>query len=162
MQIFYAVNGEKMNVTVKGAKFLDLLTLGLWGKIGIPVPLYEADALLVGRILRNYARLQRYTIECGESPKLRLRFLGYEQKTDEEISWVEDMATFFEKSGGLTDGEDRMTVSHYSERVDDGLRVSVDDLGDTYQVTVNLCCLIFTSSRAAKCIDHNTVLWGCD
>lgn len=51
-------------------------------------------------MLRNYAKLQR--IEPGD---YFWREVGWTQDNDANIIWVEEVAEFFEKSGGLLDEE---------------------------------------------------------
>lgn len=99
-QTYYAVNGEVKDINVTGNRFLDKLTFPLWDKAGIPRPLSEADAKLIARMLRNYAKLQR--IKPGD---YFWEELGYEQDDLIEIEFVEEVAEFFEHSGGLLDEE---------------------------------------------------------
>ena len=95
-QTYYAVNGEIRDINVTGNHFLDKLTFPLWDKAGIPRPLSEADAKLIGRMLRNYAKLQRVKPDAWFWKEL-----GWVQDSETEIRWVEEIAKFFEKSGGL-------------------------------------------------------------
>ena len=95
-QTYCAVNGEVKDINVTGNRFLDKLTFPLWDKLGIPRPLSEADTKLVARMLRNYANLQR--IEPGE---YFWKEVGWIQNNEGYIIWVEEVAKFFEKSGGL-------------------------------------------------------------
>ena len=99
-QTYYAVNGEIKDINVTGNRFLDKLTFPLWNKAGIPRPLSKADTKLVARMLRNYAKLQR--IEPGE---YFWEVMGWSQDNEADIVWVEEVAEFFEKSGGLLDEE---------------------------------------------------------
>ena len=97
-QTYYAVNGEIRDINVTGNRFLDKLTFPLWDKAGIPRPLPEADTKLIARMLRNYTKLQR--IKPGE---YFWKVMGWVQDNDANIIWVEEVADFFEKSGGLLD-----------------------------------------------------------
>ena len=97
-QTYYAVNGEVKDIKVTGNRFLDKLTFPLWDKAGIPRPLSEADAKLVARMLRNYANLQRIKPDAWFWKEL-----GWVQDSEADIIWVEDVAEFFEHSGGLLD-----------------------------------------------------------
>ena len=99
-QTYYAVNGEVKDINVTGNRFLDKLTFPLWDKLGIPRPLSDADAKLIARMLRNYAKLQR--IQPGP---WFWKEVGWAQDNESEIKWVEEIAEFFEHSGGLLDGE---------------------------------------------------------
>lgn len=99
-QTHYAVNGEVKDINVTGNRFLDKLTFPLWSKAGIPRPLSEADAKLIARMLRNYANLQR--IEPGT---FFWKEFGWIQDNETEIIWVEEVAKFFENSGGLLEDE---------------------------------------------------------
>lgn len=101
-QTYYAVNGEVKDINITGNRLLDKLTFPRWDKAGIPRPLSEHETKLVALILRNYAKLQRI--------KLSARFwkeVGWVQDDEEEIRWVEKVAEFFERSGGLLD-DDKM------------------------------------------------------
>ena len=100
MQTYYAVNGEVKDINVTGNRFLDKLTFPLWDKAGIPRPLSEVETKLIARMLRNYAKLQR--IKPGT---YFWEVMGYTQDTEAKIIWVEEVAEFFEKSGGLLDEE---------------------------------------------------------
>ena len=144
MQTYYAVNGKDMDVNFAEGMFLDKITMGLWDKVGIPVPLSEKDAELTSRILWNYAKLQRSTFECGDRTNDEWNSWGYVQDDNEKIIWVEKMAEFFEESGGLTDGEDRMTDVRRSNSMDDGIEILVEQLGNCIHVTVSVDCLIPT------------------
>ena len=97
-QTYYAANGEVKDINVTGNRFLDKLTFPLWDKLGIPRPLSETETKLVARMLRNYANLQR--IEPGE---YFWKEVGWVQDNEADIGWVEEVAEFFEKSGGLLD-----------------------------------------------------------
>ena len=99
-QTYYAVNGEPKDINVTGNRFLDKLTFPLWDKAGIPRPLSEADTKLIARMLRNYAKLQR--INPGA---WFWKELGWIQDNEADIVWVEEVAEFFDKSGGLLDEE---------------------------------------------------------
>ena len=99
-QTYYAVNGEVKDINVTGNRFLDKLTFPLWDKLGIPRPLSEADAKLIARMLRNYAKLQR--IQPGQ---WFWKEAGWIQDNEAEIKWVEEVAEFFEHSGGLLEEE---------------------------------------------------------
>lgn len=98
MQTYYAVNGEVKDINATGNRFLDKLTFPLWDKAGIPRPLSEADTKLIARMLRNYVRLQRIK-PCEYFWKV----MGWIQDDDTNIIWVEEVAKFFEESGGLMD-----------------------------------------------------------
>ena len=99
-QTYYAVNGEVKDINVTGNRFLDKLTFPLWDKLGIPRPLSESDTKLIARMLRNYSNLQRI-----ESSEYFWKETGWAQDDEEEIRWVEEVAEFFECSGGLLDEE---------------------------------------------------------
>ena len=99
-QTYYAVNGEVKDINVTGNRFLDKLAFPLWDKLGIPRPLSDADAKLIARMLRNYAKLQR--IKPGEC---FWKEVGWVQYNNANIIWVEEVVKFFEHSGGLLDGE---------------------------------------------------------
>ena len=101
-QTYYAVNGEVKDINVTGNLFLDKLTFPLWDKVGIPRPLSEEETKLVARMLRNYAKLQ--SIEPGEH---FWKEVGWTQDNEADIIWVEEVAEFFEHSGGLLDGESK-------------------------------------------------------
>ena len=98
MQTYYAANGEVKDINVTGNHFLDKLTFPLWSKTGIPRPLSEAETKLIARMLWNYAKLQR--IKPGA---WFWKELGWKQDIEADIVWVEEVAKFFEESGGLTD-----------------------------------------------------------
>ena len=101
-QTYYAVNGEVKDINVTGNRFLDKLTFPLWDKVGIPRPLSDAGTKLIACMLRNYAKLQR--IEPGD---YFWKESGWIQDDETEIKWVEEVAEFFESSGGLLD-DDKM------------------------------------------------------
>ena len=106
MQTYCAKNGERIEVNVTGNSFLTKLTFGLWDKAGIPRPLSKKDALLVARLLRNYATLQRITQTASALyQKGFWGIVGYQQDDENEVIWVEKMAEFFINSGGLFDEE---------------------------------------------------------
>ena len=100
MQQYFAVNGEVKDINVTGNRFLDKLTFSLWDKAGIPRPLSEAETKLIARMLRNYAKLQRIKPDAWFWKEL-----GWVQDNGGDINWVEEVAEFFEKSGGLLDEE---------------------------------------------------------
>lgn len=89
-QTYCAVNGEIKDINITGNRFLDKLTFPLWDKAGIPRPLSEADAKLIVRMLRNYAKLQR--IRPGE---YFWEVMGWNQDNKADIVWVEEVAKFF-------------------------------------------------------------------
>ncbi len=119
-QYYFSKNGEVEIVNYSGNKWLGKLTFGLWDKVGIPRPLSEEDAKLVGRILRNYLKLQKvhydYINESESGKERGIREadcncfwseLGYEQDMSLDIlNWVDDLAKFFEESGGLITEEE--------------------------------------------------------
>ena len=98
MQRYFTVNGEVKKINVTGNRFLDKLTFPLWDKVGIPRPLSEAETKLIARMLRNYAKLQRI-----KPSSYFWEDLGWTQDTEADIIWVEEVAEFFEQSGGLLD-----------------------------------------------------------
>lgn len=103
-QTYYAVHGNTKDINITGNQFLDNLTLGLWDKIGIPRPLSESDAKLVARMLRNYAALQMTTSDAPQRYGTYFGHqFGYVQEGRQELRWIEEVATFFDESGGLTD-----------------------------------------------------------
>ena len=148
MDTYYAINGKDMDVNIAGNMFLDKITMGLWDKVGIPIPLSEDDAELISRILWNYAKLQRSTFECGDRTNTEWNSRGYVQEENEKIIWIEKIAEFFEESGGLTDGEDRMTDVHQPNSMDNEIEVFVEQLGNCVQVTVSVECLIPALARS--------------
>ena len=95
-QTYCAVNGEIKDINITGNRFLDKLTFPLWDKTGIPRPLSEADTKLIARTLRNYANLQRIKPDV-----LFWKEMGWIQDNEADIIWVEEVAVFFEHSGGL-------------------------------------------------------------
>ena len=99
-QTYYAVNGTSKDINVTGNRFLDKLTFPLWDKAGIPRPLSEEETKLIARMLRNYARLQRIKPDAWFWKEL-----GWVQDDETEIILVEEVAEFFESSGGLLDEE---------------------------------------------------------
>lgn len=99
-QTYYAVNGEVKDINVTGNRFLDKITFPLWDKAGIPRPLSEADAKLIARMLQNYVKLQRIKPDTWFWKEL-----GWNQDSEANIIWVEEVAEFFEQSGGLLDEE---------------------------------------------------------
>lgn len=99
-QTYYAVNGEVKDINVTGNRFLDKITFPLWDKAGIPRPLSEADAKLIARMLQNYVKLQRIKPDTWFWKEL-----GWNQDSEAKIIWVEEVAEFFEQSGGLLDEE---------------------------------------------------------
>ena len=100
MQTYCAVNGEVKDINVTGNRFLDKLTFPLWDKAGIPRPLPETETKLIARMLRNYAKLQRIKPDAWFWKEL-----GWIQDNEADIVWVEEVAEFFEQSGGLIDEE---------------------------------------------------------
>ena len=98
MQQYFAVNGEIKDINVTGNRFLDKLTFPLWDKVGIPRPLPETETNLIARMLRNYAKLQRI-----KPSSYFWEDLGWTQDSEADIIWVEEVAEFFEQSGGLLD-----------------------------------------------------------
>ena len=105
-QTYCAVNGESKDINISGNRFLDKLTMGLWDLVGIPRPLSEEDSKLVARMLRNYARIQCITLD-NDSESEQYFFWdqlgGYRQEHPHTILWLEEIAAFFEESGGLMD-----------------------------------------------------------
>lgn len=110
---YYTANGEYFDINVTGNLFLDKLTFGLWERIGIPCPVSESDTKIIARLLRNYASLQRETL--GENHDYAWQLMGYEQDDIETIQRTEEIAKFFECSGGLVDEEDNKVYSWYPE-----------------------------------------------
>jgi hypothetical protein len=92
-QTYYAVNGEVKDINVTGNRFLDKITFPLWDKAGIPRPLSEADAKLIARMLQNYVKLQRIKPDTWFWKEL-----GWNQDSEANIIWVEEVAEFFEQS----------------------------------------------------------------
>lgn len=95
-QTYYAVNGEIKDINITGNHFLDKLTFPLWNKRGIPRPLSEEETKLIARMLRNYANLQRIKPDTWFWEEM-----GWIQDNEADIIWVEEVAEFFEHSGGL-------------------------------------------------------------
>ena len=97
-QTYYTVNGEVKDINVTRNRFLDKLTFPLWEKAGIPRPLSDAETKLIACMLRNYAKLQRI-----KPSSYFWEDLGWTQDSEADIIWVEEVAEFFEQSGGLLD-----------------------------------------------------------
>lgn len=105
-QYYYGANGTEITCHKADNDFLDRLIYGLFSyKIGIPRPISKENALIVSRMLYNFAQLQRLTLN-GEAEQYAWKFLGYEQFELDEIEWAEKTAEFFEKSGGLITEEE--------------------------------------------------------
>ena len=100
MQTYCAVNGEVKDINVTGDRFLDKLTFPLLDKVGIPRLSSEDETKLIARMLQNYAKLQRI-----KPDEWFWKEVGWKQDNEADIIWVEEVAEFFEKSGGLLDEE---------------------------------------------------------
>jgi len=116
---FCAVSGEEMNINNRGCAFLGKLTIGLWEWIGIYEPMSKDDTLLMARILRNYAKIQRETHNCElnrcgiTNQYFFWHTNGHRQEDMDTIEWLEKVADFLENSGGLVSEDEYM-------RIDDG------------------------------------------
>ncbi len=106
---YFAVNGETLDVNHSGNDFLGKITLGLWDLLGIPMPLSDADAKLVARILNNYVKLQEETKNEPEAESYYFwHLLGYKQEAPHTIVWIKKVAKFFEDSNRLLSEDEGM------------------------------------------------------
>jgi len=129
-QEYYAVNGEDRNIIHFWNVVLDVLTAGLWDKVGIPRPLSEEDANLTARVLRNFHTLYGHLIENPPSDIkhwnwfLKHNFgvsysMGIQQEPEDKLpfdkeqhDYILELVRFFESSGGLITDEEYFQLTH--------------------------------------------------
>lgn len=139
-QEYYAVTGEERTINHFWNVVLDVLTAGLWDKIGIPRPLSEEDAKLTSRVLRNFHTLYGHLIDdppkdikhwnwflkhnFGVSYSMGIRLKEPEDELpfdQEQHDYILELVEFFENSEGLVDDGDwyEMNYGDEDEKGDD-------------------------------------------
>jgi hypothetical protein len=72
--------------------YINKITLGLFPKMGINYPICYEDCKIIARIIRNYNIYVKHTSICTKKP------YNIEELSDSEISYLEELANFYENA----------------------------------------------------------------